>query len=333
VTFLDELRISVKAGDGGDGSASFRREKYVPKGGPDGGDGGAGGDIVIRAERKILSLESLGSKRIFRAEDGRPGTGNKCHGRDGRDLVLRVPAGTLVKDAERGHVLKDLDADGASVIVANGGKGGRGNPHFASAENRTPRRAEHGKPGESRTLVLELKLIADVGLLGYPNAGKSTLLGALSSAAPRVGSYPFTTLTPNLGILEVDWEPYVIADVPGIIEGAHQGKGLGHRFLRHVERTRVVLHLIDAASDVDPAEAYRAIRAEIAAYGSELASKPEIVVLTKMDLVEDRDRVAAIARNLVPGGAAPHLVSAHTGEGLEDLVRALVAAVRGARPA
>jgi GTP-binding protein len=329
VTFLDELRISVKAGDGGDGSVSFRREKYVPKGGPDGGDGGDGGDVLIRAERKILSLEALGARRIFRAPDGRPGTGNKCHGRDGKDLVLAVPTGTLVKDAERGHVLKDLDADGASVIVANGGKGGRGNPHFASAENRTPRKAEQGKPGESRTLVLELKLIADVGLLGYPNAGKSTLLGALSSAAPRVGPYPFTTLTPNLGILEVDWEPYVIADVPGIIEGAHRGKGLGHRFLRHVERTRVLLHLIDAASEVDPAEAWRAIRAEIAAYGRELEEKPEIVVFTKMDLVPDRDRVAEIARGFA---APPHLVSAHTGEGLDGLVRALVAAVRSRRP-
>ncbi len=327
--FRDEVRIRVRAGDGGAGRVSFRREKYVPKGGPDGGDGGDGGSVVIEVDPNLGSLEGIDPRRAHRAEDGRPGGGAKCHGRNGEDLVLRVPAGTLVRDGERGHVLKDLDRAGATVVIAKGGKGGKGNARFATSTDRTPTKATPGTPGEERSLHLELKIIADVGLLGFPNAGKSTLLHALSGANPQVGAYPFTTLTPNLGILEHEWEPYVIADVPGLIEGAHRGKGLGDRFLKHVERTRVLLHLVDAADgSAGVAERYRAVRDEVAAYSDELARKPEIVVLTKLDLVEDRP---ALEAELEEAGVRGVLVSAETRDGVDALIDALVAAVRAAR--
>jgi len=330
VVFRDEIRIVVRAGSGGAGRVSFRREKYVPRGGPDGGDGGDGGDVVIEAVAKLMSLESLAARRTYVAQDGGAGGGAKQHGRNGRDLVLQVPAGTLVKDGERGHLLKDLDRVGARVIMAKGGQGGRGNTHFSTATDRAPRTAEPGQPGESRSLHLVLKLIADVGLVGFPNAGKSTLLQALSSARPRIAAYPFTTLTPNLGIIEFDFEPYVIADVPGLIEGAHEGKGLGVQFLRHVERTRVLLHLVDAAGEVSPLLAYRAVRGEISAFGGELAEKPEIVVLTKLDLLEDREARLSELRAELPGALA---VSSVDREGLDGLIEALVREVRKAREA
>lgn len=328
MVFRDEVQISIKAGDGGTGRVSFLREKFMPKGGPDGGDGGKGGDVVITAESKLLSLESLLDHARFAAEDGHGGGGNKCSGRDGRDLELKVPVGTLIKDAERGHVLKDLDHAGASVVIAKGGQGGRGNARFASAVDRTPRRAEPGEAGESRRIKLELKLIADVGLVGFPNAGKSTLLGALSSARPKVGAYPFTTLHPNLGIVVHDYDAYVVADVPGLIEGAHEGKGLGVRFLRHVERTRVLLHLVDGSDEGAVADAWRTVRDEMTAYGAELAGKPEIVVVTKLDAVPDR---AALERAVRTAGIDALFVSAVTGEGIPELIGAMVAAIERAR--
>ncbi|MBI4879736.1 MAG: GTPase ObgE [Planctomycetes bacterium] len=326
--FKDETTIRVKAGDGGSGRVSFRREKYIPKGGPDGGDGGKGGDVVILADSSLMSLESLGAHQRFTAEDGAAGGKNKRHGRNGRDLVIKVPAGTVIRDAARGNVLRDLERPGASVIIARGGQGGRGNSRFATATDRTPRRAEPGGAGESRDLALELKLIADAGLIGLPNAGKSTLLGRLSSARPRVAPYPFTTLTPNLGVIERDHETYVIADVPGLIEGASQGRGLGDRFLRHLERTRVLVHLVDASDDRPLGEAYGAVRAEIAAHGGELAAKREIVVLSKLDLVADRADLAGRAR---AAGLAAYCVSALTGEGVLDLIEALLEGIAAAR--
>lgn len=307
---------------------SFRREKFVPKGGPDGGDGGDGGDVILRADNRLTSLESLESRRMFRAQNGGQGRGAKRHGRDGRDLVIKVPPGTLVKDDERGHVLRDLASHGSEVVIAVGGKGGKGNVHFASATERTPQRAGPAGPGDSRRLHLELKLIADVGLIGFPNAGKSTLLKCLSSAKPKVGAYPFTTLTPNIGVLEVDYEDYVIADVPGLIEGAHKGKGLGDRFLRHVERTRLLLHLVDAAGEQSPLEAYRAVRKEIDAYGGELADRGEIVVLTKADLLKGRREPVL---EMEQAGVPVFLVSSVSGEGSQDLVEALVVQVERAR--
>lgn len=328
--FRDELEITVKAGDGGDGRVSFRREKYIPKGGPDGGDGGDGGNVVLEAVTKLMSLESLAVQHHYRAENGVGGGGNKMFGRAGSDLVLRVPIGTLVKDPERGHVLKDLDVAGASIVIAKGGQGGRGNARFATATDRVPTRAEPGKPGEERALKLELKIIADVGLIGFPNAGKSTLLAALSSARPKVGAWAFTTLSPNVGIVEYEFEPFVVADVPGLIEGASQGKGLGDRFLRHVERTRVLLHLVDASDPDAVAAAYRAVRNEIHSYSEVLATKPELVVFTKLDLIDSeyRKELESVAREL---GVKPVLCSAHSGEGIDEVRAAMVEHVRAAR--
>ncbi len=307
---------------------SFRREKYIPKGGPDGGDGGKGGDVVILADASLLSLESLAARQRYSAEDGGAGGKNKRHGKNGGDLIIKVPPGTVIRDAARANVLRDLERPGASVVIARGGRGGRGNSRFATATDRTPRRAEAGAPGETRDLALELKLIADAGLIGLPNAGKSTLLSVLSSARPRIAPYPFTTLTPNLGVIEREHETYVVADVPGLIEGASEGKGLGDRFLRHLERTRVLVHLVDASGERPLAEAYGVVRAEIAGRGGELAGKRELVVLTKMDLVADR---AALARAARAAGLAAHCVSALSGEGIEDLVEALLEGISAAR--
>lgn len=328
--FLDEIKIHVAAGEGGDGRVSFRREKFVNKGGPDGGDGGRGGNVVIRATTSQSSLEQLASKHNYRSEDGAPGGQANRHGKDGADLIIDVPVGTFVRDAARGNILKDLDRPEAEVIIARGGKGGRGNARFSTSVDRTPRRAEEGEAGEERELLLELKLIADVGLLGYPNAGKSTLLRAISGSSPKVGAHPFTTLTPNLGILEHDFAPYVIADVPGLIEGAHQGRGLGHRFLKHVERTRVLLHLVDGAATDDPLAVWRAVRYEIEAYGETLGARLELLVITKMDLVDAVTR-KSLEAEVAASGKTAYFVSAHTKEGLPELIEALVLQVQAAR--
>ena len=288
--FIDEAEILVKAGDGGDGCVSFRREKHVPRGGPDGGDGGRGGNISMRADEQITTLLDMTQRARYIAQDGRPGSGKRRHGKSGQDIVILVPAGTIVRDSNRGNVLRDLTRPGEEVCVVRGGRGGRGNKAFAGPTNQTPRHAEEGKPGQERLLHLELKLIADVGLVGLPNAGKSTLLSRLSSAHPKIADYPFTTLQPQLGIVEgPDDVRFVMADIPGLLEGAHRGVGLGDEFLRHIERTRVILHVVDAAPAEGaprPDAAYAVVRRELAAYSAELAARPEMVVANKLDLTD-----------------------------------------------
>jgi len=323
--FVDRVEIIVEAGKGGDGCVSFRREKYVPRGGPDGGDGGEGGSVIIRAEPGVDSLMSLVHRKHWRAEKGRPGQGARRHGRQGSDVEIRVPPGTLVIDAERDFVIKDLSRNGDQVIAARGGSGGKGNWHFKSATNRTPREATAGGEGEHRRLILELKVIADVGLVGRPNAGKSTLLSRLSRARPKIADYPFTTKAPNLGRVQIDQDrSFVMADIPGLIEGAHEGVGLGHEFLRHIERTGILVHLVepDPVDGTDPKQNYDSIRAELAAYDEKLADRPEIVAVTKADL----PMAAEVRRSLAGEIGRPVLViSAVTGEGLSDLVREIAA--------
>jgi GTP-binding protein len=326
--FFDEATIVVKAGSGGAGSASFRREKYVPFGGPDGGDGGRGGSVYLRADARLNTLLPFRFERTFAAEAGGAGGKRKKHGKKGRDKVIAVPPGTVVREVGEGGalgpVIADLVTAGQQVLVARGGRGGLGNTHFATSTNQAPRFAQKGEPGEAKTLHLELRLIADVGLLGYPNAGKSTLLAAISAAKPKVGDYPFTTLTPNLGVVEVDGRTFVVADIPGLIEGASEGRGLGHAFLRHVRRTRLLLHLIDGTTE-DPRRAFDHLNAELAAYDPDLVAKRQLVVLTKQDLPEAQERLGAARAAFL--GMALFPISAVTGAGLQPLLRATAAAL------
>ncbi|MFZ7127105.1 MAG: GTPase ObgE [Desulfobacterales bacterium] len=323
--FIDEATITVQAGDGGNGCVSFRREKYVPKGGPDGGDGGKGGDILIVATPGRRTLHHFRFKRQFRAANGGAGQGRQKTGKNGDALVLEVPPGTLVIDSDTGERLADLTLPGQEFIAARGGRGGAGNIRFKSATHRTPRFAKPGEAGESRTLRLELKLLADVGIIGLPNAGKSTLISRISASRPKIADYPFTTLSPNLGVVTPPaGEPFVVADIPGLIEGAHLGVGLGTRFLRHVERTRALLHLIDA-SQIDPehpTSAHETVNRELALYSPELAMKPQMVVLNKMDLPGTESRADAFA-NALPD-VRPLFISAVSGNGLDLLVAKLV---------
>ncbi|HEV3143848.1 MAG TPA: GTPase ObgE, partial [Gemmataceae bacterium] len=285
--FIDRVTIFVAGGHGGRGMCSFRREKYVPRGGPDGGDGGDGGSVIIRAIAGADSLAGIAHQKFWRGENGGPGGTANCHGARGADLIIDVPPGTIVRDRDRQHVLKDLVNPGDDVNVAKGGRGGRGNKAFATATNRTPREWQPGTDGEQRCLILELKVIADVGLIGLPNAGKSTLLSRLSRATPEIADYPFTTKFPNLGMVDIAGEhAFVLADLPGLIEGAHAGVGLGHEFLRHVERTRTLIHLVEPfpADRSDPAQNYRTIRRELERYNPELAHRPEIVCMSKCEL-------------------------------------------------
>ncbi len=298
--FVDQAVIQVRAGNGGNGCVSFRREKYVPKGGPDGGNGGDGGSVILVADPNVNTLFDFQSQHHWNAEHGQGGMSSQRSGLAGKDCIVRMPAGTLVYDANSGELLHDL-APGGQVVIAKGGQGGWGNEHYKRSTNQTPRRAESGEPGEVKTLRLELKLIADVGLVGKPNAGKSTLLAALTRATPKIADYPFTTLSPQLGIAELDaTRRLVIADIPGLIEGAAQGAGLGHDFLRHIERTRIIVHLLDAApaDESDPAEAYTTIRAELERYSPQLAEKPELIVLNKMDLIPDEDDQQKLVKDL-----------------------------------
>ena len=321
--FVDRVELYVKGGDGGNGCCSFRREKYVPKGGPDGGDGGNGGSIIVRAVAGTDSLADIVNRKHWRGERGEHGTGSNCYGRSAEDTIIRVPPGTLVYDRQHGNLLRDLTHDGDQVTVAKGGRGGHGNKHFATATNRAPREAEPGEQGEERHIVLELKVIADVGLIGLPNAGKSTLLSRLTRALPEIADYPFTTKHPNLGVVSIGEENvFVLADLPGLIEGAHSGVGLGHEFLRHVERTRVLVHLVEPlpSDGSDPLTNYLTIRRELELHSADLARKPEVVVVSKAELTGSGEVRARLEQEL----ARPVLaISAVTGEGLSRVVGAV----------
>ncbi|MCB9844371.1 MAG: GTPase ObgE [Phycisphaeraceae bacterium] len=326
--FVDEAHITVVAGDGGNGCVSFRREKFIPKGGPDGGNGGDGGDVVLAVDEGLNTLMEFRGVHEWRARSGEHGRGSQQYGARGDDRVITVPPGTIAHDEDTDELLCDL-APGDRFVVARGGRGGRGNEHFKSSTNQAPRKAEPGEPGERRRLRLELRLIAEVGLVGKPNAGKSTLLKALTRATPKVGAYPFTTLHPQLGIAELDSERRIIlADIPGLIEGAARGAGLGHEFLRHIERTSIVLHLLEVepGDGTSPEENYRAIRAELAAYSSALAGKPEIIALSKADLVSDEEALRA-RMDAVRAAAGSEreitMISAASGRGLRDLLERL----------
>lgn len=319
--FYDTARIYVKAGDGGDGVVSFRREKYVPEGGPNGGDGGRGGNIEFIVDEGLRTLVDFKYKRHYKAGRGQHGQGKNMHGKSGEDLILRVPPGTLIKDADTGELLADLTVPGQRIIAARGGRGGRGNARFLSNKQRAPRIAEKGEPGEERWLQLELKLLADVGLLGFPNAGKSTLISRISAAKPKIADYPFTTLSPNLGVVSVEeGKSFVVADIPGLIEGAHQGVGLGHDFLRHLERTRVLIHVIDLSSfEQEPIDAFRIINRELELYSPELSKKPQVVAANKIDVPEAKERLASLIEALDPN-IPVFPISAVTGEGVTDLL-------------
>ena len=326
--FIDEATIEVHAGNGGDGAASFRREKFVPRGGPDGGDGGRGGSIYAVADRNINTLIDYRYARIHRAKNGEKGMGADCYGRGAPDIELRVPVGTIVSDFDTGEILADLAHDEARATLAKGGKGGLGNLHFKSSVNRAPREFTRGEPGESRKLKLELKVLADVGLLGLPNAGKSTLIRAVSAARPKVADYPFTTLHPNLGVVRVDESrSFVVADIPGLIEGAAEGAGLGHQFLRHLQRTRLLLHVIDIApGEGDPVKDAKAIVKELRKYDAALYRKPRWLVLNKVDLLpaETREKtVRALVRKLGWKGKT-FTISALTKEGCQALTYAIM---------
>lgn len=319
--FVDRVEIEIIAGKGGDGCMAFRREKHVPFGGPCGGDGGDGASVIIRAKSGVNSLVSFAHQRHWRADHGSPGLGSDCHGRSGKDLILNVPPGTVLIDKETGLELRDLVNDGDEIVAARGGRGGWGNTHFKASTNQAPRETTSGGLGESRRLILELKSIADVGLIGMPNAGKSTMLSRLSRARPEIADYPFTTKFPNLGLVQSDMDrTFVLADIPGLIEGAAEGHGLGHDFLRHIMRAGILVHLVEPSpmDQTDPIGNYKTIRNELAHYSQELAQRPEIVVVTKAELPDAATIHAALSKEL--GRDDIHLVSAVTGSGLRQLV-------------
>ena len=337
--FVDEAKILVRGGDGGNGCVAFRREKYVPRGGPSGGDGGHGGSIYLEANPNDNTLLRYRYNREFRADRGRHGEGSNCTGVSGEDMILKVPVGTLVFDGQSDELMADLKKPGQRILVAHGGKGGRGNQHFAKPWHQAPREKEDGEPGEERQLRLELKLLADVGLVGFPNAGKSTLISVISAARPKIANYPFTTLEPNLGVVNADGgtgargtelgRTFVVADLPGLIEGASEGAGLGIRFLRHVERTRLLVHLIDTSdtAETDPLEAFEIIEGELRAFSEALTEKPMIVVATKLDATTDRRKLEELRGFCEETGLEFHAISAATGEGLKELLRGMADAL------
>jgi GTPase len=334
---IDRARIFVRSGSGGNGSASFRREKYVPRGGPDGGDGGRGGDVVLRARPNLNSLLAFQFNETFAAEPGGPGRSQKRHGKNGGGFTIDVPVGTMVWDDETGELLADLTAPDETVLVARGGKGGLGNVHFKSSTRQAPRIAELGEPGQERWLRLELRLIADVGLIGLPNAGKSTLLAAASAARPKVADYPFTTIEPHLGVVEVGGpggQVFVVADIPGLIEGAAEGAGLGHEFLRHVTRTLVLIHVLDASGGPegrDPLADFATINRELVAYDESMAEKPMLVALNKIDLQEAREHLDGLRREIEEQGYRVFPISGATGEGVPELMREVAGELRDAQ--
>lgn len=320
--FIDEVRIKVKAGDGGRGCVSFRREKFVPRGGPDGGDGGDGGDVLVIADGQLTTLLDLRYQKLYRAGRGEHGRGKDQHGKRGEDKVIAVPVGTVIRDSRDGELLGDLKAAGERVVVARAGKGGKGNARFVTSTSRSPRRAQPGLPGEEKDLDVDLRLLADVGIIGLPNAGKSTLIAAISAARPKIADYPFTTLVPNLGVVGYDeGKSFVVADIPGLIEGAHRGEGLGHKFLKHVSRTTLLIHLLDASrvGAEEPLGDWVVVNRELALYDPDLAAKPQIVVANKIDLPEARANVARLEGCVGRAGCAFCAISAATGEGLPDL--------------
>jgi GTPase len=321
--FVDRVEIYVKGGDGGNGCCSFRREKYVPKGGPDGGDGGDGGSVIVRTDNNADSLAGIVHSKHWRAPNGGPGASDKCHGKLGRDLIIEVPPGTLIFDRDRGNILRDLTEPGQEVIVAKGGRGGRGNKYFATATNRAPRQIQEGTPGEERWIILELKMIAQAGLIGLPNAGKSTLLSRVSRAQPEIADYPFTTKNPQMGLVTTrEDRSFVMADLPGLIEGAHAGIGLGHEFLRHVERTRVLVHLVEPLPTAGtPLQNYNMIRRELELYGHELNRKPEVVAVSKSELTSSAEVRGELEQAL---GREVLAISAVTGQGLVELMHRVV---------
>lgn len=321
--FVDQVKITVEAGNGGDGCCSFRREKFIPKGGPDGGDGGKGGDVIFRAVGNLSTLLDLRYQQLYRAEHGKAGSGQLKTGKSGQDLVIPVPVGTVVRDFESRVVLADLTEDLQEFVIARGGRGGFGNEHYKSSTNRAPRRADPGYPGKHRVLFVELKLLADVAIIGFPNAGKSTLISKISNAKPKIADYPFSTLVPNLGLVQVsDYKSFIAADVPGLIEGAHLGKGLGTRFLKHTERTRLLVHLLDfsIASDRDPIADYETIQNELKHFSGELYDKPQMLVANKVDHPEAEAKFAEYEERLEE--LNPHLFvcSSVTGIGIKELV-------------
>jgi GTP-binding protein len=329
--FIDQAHIWIKAGDGGHGCISFRREKFIPKGGPDGGDGGRGGSVYFQTVDNLDTLLDFAGKHHWQAQNGRPGSGKNKSGADGDDLIIKVPPGTLIYDTDLDLLLKDLNEVGVQVCVCRGGRGGKGNKAFATSTNQTPRHAEQGKKGQERNIRLELKLIADVGLVGMPNAGKSTLISRCSAARPKIADYPFTTVEPVLGIVELSgFRRFVMADIPGLIEGAHSGAGLGHEFLKHIERTTLLVHILDImpTDGSDPADNYKTIRSEIEKHSKALAAKPEIIVANKTDLDPDGQIVTDLREKLPQ---PPHSISAVTGSGIKELTELLWQKVRELR--
>ena len=325
--FVDRAKICVKAGNGGNGCVAFRREKFVPFGGPSGGNGGKGGDVILIADPSVRTLLDFKHKRHFKAENGQHGSGNNKHGKNGKDLIIKVPVGTVVKDAQTGEVLADLISPGQEVVVARGGKGGKGNAAFKTSTNQSPDYAEEGEKGEEKWVELELKLIADIGIVGFPNAGKSTLISVLTKAKPKVADYPFTTLSPVLGVMHVDYgESIVLADIPGLIEGASKGQGLGHQFLRHIERTKALIHLIDISDfrERDPIEAFEIINREMEKYSPELVKKPQIVVGNKIDILSDRSEIEKLKKYFESKGYKFVPVSLVTLEGIDKLKKEIV---------
>jgi len=322
--FIDEVRIHVFAGDGGRGCVSFRREKFVPRGGPDGGNGGAGGDVIAVADSQLTTLLDLRYQKQYKAGRGQHGMGRDCHGRRGDDRVIPMPVGTIIRDAATGDLIGDLQTAGERVVIAAGGRGGKGNAHFVSSTHRSPRLSQPGEPGQDRELEIELRLLADVGIIGLPNAGKSTLIAAISAVRPKIADYPFTTLVPNLGVVGYDdGKSFVVADIPGLIEGAHEGQGLGHKFLRHVTRTRVLIHLLDVSriDERNPLAEWKIVNRELELFDPELGRKPQIVVANKIDLPEGRSKAELLAKKLPKGSQPLKVISAATTEGVRALVQ------------
>src|SRR5437868_1266738 len=333
--FLDRARIIVRGGDGGNGVTAFRREKFVPRGGPSGGDGGHGGSIYLEATDQLNTLLQFRFNPEYRGGRGAHGEGSNRHGKDGEDVVVLIPVGTLVTDAETGELIHDFSEIGERIVIAAGGRGGRGNAQFATSTNRAPRYHEDGRPGENRALQLELKLIADVGLVGFPNVGKSTLISRISAARPKIADYPFTTLEPNLGVVAFgDWDSFVVADIPGLIEGAHAGTGLGLEFLRHIERTKLLLHVIDVSTTGrDPVEDFLTISRELELYNADLLGKPQLVAASKMDALDEPERLSRLREFCDGRGLELFAISAVTGQGLKELVTALGKRVEAMRKA